>query len=122
MLSHAIMFQNRERLLTTIRIIAYIQHNRLWWRPQNGLPLSCREGAANHFQKAPIAREAVAAAACSVRFVSSRCWFGLIRSVHLLTHWLSQGWIKRGQRVQLKTTSGRKRLNILGAYSPTSKT
>ena len=30
----------------------------------------------------------------------------------------SQGWIKRGQRVQLKTNSGRNRLNILGAYSP----
>jgi transposase len=30
----------------------------------------------------------------------------------------SQGWIKRGQSVQLKTNSGRNRLNILGAYSP----
>ena len=30
----------------------------------------------------------------------------------------SQGWIKRGQKVQLKTNSGRNRLNILGAYSP----
>jgi transposase len=30
----------------------------------------------------------------------------------------SQGWIKRGQTVQLKTNSGRNRLNILGAYSP----
>jgi transposase len=30
----------------------------------------------------------------------------------------SQGWIQRGQNVQLKTNSGRNRLNILGAYSP----
>jgi transposase len=30
----------------------------------------------------------------------------------------SQGWIKRGQIMQLKTNSGRNRLNILGAYSP----
>jgi transposase len=30
----------------------------------------------------------------------------------------SQGWIKRGQTIQLKTNSGRNRLNILGAYSP----
>jgi len=30
----------------------------------------------------------------------------------------SQGWIKRGQSIQLKTNSGRNRLNILGAYSP----
>ncbi len=29
-----------------------------------------------------------------------------------------QGWINRGQTVQLKTNSGRNRLNILGAYSP----
>jgi hypothetical protein len=32
---------------------------------------------------------------------------------------LSSGWwIKRGHTVQLKTNSGRNRLNILGAYSP----
>jgi hypothetical protein len=30
----------------------------------------------------------------------------------------SQGWIKRGRTMQLKTNSGRNRLNILGAYSP----
>jgi hypothetical protein len=30
----------------------------------------------------------------------------------------SQGWIKCGQTMQLKTNSGRNRLNILGAYSP----
>ena len=30
----------------------------------------------------------------------------------------SQGWIKRQQIVQLKTNSGRNRLNILGAYAP----
>ena len=30
----------------------------------------------------------------------------------------SQGWIKRGKTIQLKTNSGRNRLNILGAYSP----
>jgi transposase len=30
----------------------------------------------------------------------------------------SAGWIKRGRTVQLKTNSGRNRLNILGAYSP----
>ena len=30
----------------------------------------------------------------------------------------SQGWIKRGHTIQLKTNSGRNRLNILGAYSP----
>jgi transposase len=31
-----------------------------------------------------------------------------------------QGWITRGVRVELKTNSGRDRLNILGAYSPDS--
>jgi transposase len=30
----------------------------------------------------------------------------------------SQGWIKRGHSIRLKTNSGRNRLNILGAYSP----
>ena len=30
----------------------------------------------------------------------------------------TKGWIKRGQMVQLRTNSGRNRLNILGAYSP----
>lgn len=30
----------------------------------------------------------------------------------------SRGWIKRKHTVQLKTNSGRNRLNILGAYSP----
>jgi transposase len=30
----------------------------------------------------------------------------------------SQGWIKRGHSIQLKTNSGLQRLNILGAYSP----
>lgn len=30
----------------------------------------------------------------------------------------SQGWLKRGRSIQLKTNSGRNRLNILGAYSP----
>jgi transposase len=30
----------------------------------------------------------------------------------------SQGWIRRHQTVQLKTNSGRNRLNVLGAYSP----
>ena len=30
----------------------------------------------------------------------------------------SQGWIKRGTTVELKTNSGRDRLNVLGAYSP----
>jgi transposase len=30
----------------------------------------------------------------------------------------SQGWIKRGRTIHLKTNSGRNRLNILGAYSP----
>jgi transposase len=30
----------------------------------------------------------------------------------------SQGWIKRGRSLHLKTNSGLQRLNILGAYSP----
>jgi transposase len=30
----------------------------------------------------------------------------------------SQGWIKRGKTMQLKTNSGLQRLNVLGAYSP----
>lgn len=34
----------------------------------------------------------------------------------------SAGWIKRGRRVELKTNSGRDRLNILGAYSPDDAT
>jgi transposase len=33
-----------------------------------------------------------------------------------------QGWIKRGQTVELKTNSGRNRLNVLGAYSPDDHT
>jgi transposase len=33
----------------------------------------------------------------------------------------SQGWIKRGHTIQLKTNSGRNRLNILGAYSPDTR-
>jgi transposase len=40
-------------------------------------------------------------------------------AVHLLHSAIpSQGWIKRGVSMQLKTNSGRNRLNILGAYSP----
>lgn len=40
-------------------------------------------------------------------------------AAHLLHAALpSQGWIKRNHTVQLKTNSGRNRLNILGAYSP----
>jgi transposase len=34
----------------------------------------------------------------------------------------SQGWIKRGTTVELKTNSGRNRLNVLGAYSPDDHT
>jgi transposase len=30
----------------------------------------------------------------------------------------SQGWIKRNETMELKTNTGRNRLNILGAYSP----
>ena len=30
----------------------------------------------------------------------------------------SQGWIKRNHTMQLRTNSGRNRLNVLGAYSP----
>ena len=30
----------------------------------------------------------------------------------------TQGWIRRGRTIRLKTNSGRNRLNILGAYSP----
>src|SRR5215212_4624752 len=33
----------------------------------------------------------------------------------------SRGWIKRGQSVQLKTNSGRNRLNIHGAYYSVNK-
>lgn len=40
-------------------------------------------------------------------------------AAHLLhTAIPSRGWIKRKYSVQLKTNSGRNRLNILGAYSP----
>jgi transposase len=31
------------------------------------------------------------------------------------------GWSKRGQRVELKTNSGRNRFNVLGAYSPADR-
>jgi transposase len=34
----------------------------------------------------------------------------------------SHGWIKRGATVELKTNSGRNRLNVLGAYSPDDHT
>ena len=34
----------------------------------------------------------------------------------------AQGWIKRGQTVEIKTNSGRNRLNVLGAYSPDDHT
>lgn len=34
----------------------------------------------------------------------------------------AEGWIKRGTTVELKTNSGRNRLNVLGAYSPDDHT
>jgi hypothetical protein len=40
-------------------------------------------------------------------------------AMHLLHNAVpGQGWIKTGETVELKTNSGRNRLNILGAYSP----
>jgi transposase len=42
-----------------------------------------------------------------------------VDAAHLLHNAVpSQGWIKRGTTVELKTNSGRNRLNVLGAYSP----
>lgn len=39
--------------------------------------------------------------------------------MHLLHNAVpGQGWIKQGETAELKTNSGRNRLNILGAYSP----
>lgn len=39
--------------------------------------------------------------------------------MHLLHNAVpGEGWIKRGKRIEIKTNSGRNRLNILGAYSP----
>jgi transposase len=46
-----------------------------------------------------------------------------VDAAHLLHNTVpSQGWIKRGQTVELKTNSGRNRLNVLGAYSPDDHT
>ena len=40
-------------------------------------------------------------------------------AVHMLYNAVpGRGWIERGKRIELKTNSGRDRLNILGAYSP----
>ena len=42
-----------------------------------------------------------------------------VDAAHLLHNAVaSQGWIKRQRTVELKTNSGRSRLNVLGAYSP----
>lgn len=44
-------------------------------------------------------------------------------AAHLLHNAVpGQGWIKRNQTVELKTNSGRSRLNVLGAYSPDDHT
>ena len=46
-----------------------------------------------------------------------------VDAAHLLHNAVpSQGWIKRGTTVELKTNSGRNRLNVLGAYSPDDQT
>jgi transposase len=45
--------------------------------------------------------------------------FYFLDAAHLLhTAIPSQGWVRRGHTIRLKTNSGRNRLNILGAYSP----
>jgi transposase len=42
-----------------------------------------------------------------------------VDGAHLLHNAVpSQGWIKRGHTVELRTNSGRNRLNVLGAFSP----
>jgi transposase len=44
-------------------------------------------------------------------------------AAHLLHNAVpSYGWIKRNRSVELKTNSGRSRLNVLGAYSPDDHT
>lgn len=44
-------------------------------------------------------------------------------AAHLLHNAVpGHGWIKRGQTVELKTNTGRNRLNLLGAYSPDDHT
>ena len=46
-----------------------------------------------------------------------------VDAAHLLHNAVpSQGWIKRGSTIELKTNSGRNRLNVLGAYSPDDHT
>ena len=46
-----------------------------------------------------------------------------VDAAHLLHNAVpSQGWIKRGTTVEVKTNSGRNRLNVLGAYSPDDHT
>jgi transposase len=46
-----------------------------------------------------------------------------VDAAHLLHNAVpSQGWIKRGTTVEVKTNSGRDRLNVLGAYSPDDHT
>src|SRR6266536_825964 len=46
-----------------------------------------------------------------------------MEAVHLLHNAVpGHGWIKPGQTVELKTNSGRNRLNVLGTYSPDDHT
>ena len=46
-----------------------------------------------------------------------------VDAAHLLHNAVpAQGWIKRGTTIELKTNSGRNRLNVLGAYSPDDHT
>jgi transposase len=46
-----------------------------------------------------------------------------VDAAHLLHNAVpGQGWIKRATTVELKTNSGRNRLNVLGAYSPDNHT
>ena len=46
-----------------------------------------------------------------------------VDAAHLLHNAVpGHGWIKRGKTVELKTNSGRNRLNVLGAYSPDDHT
>src|SRR5262249_23580898 len=46
-----------------------------------------------------------------------------VDTAHLLHNAVpAQGWIKRGQTLEIKTNSGRNRLNVLEAYSPDDHT
>lgn len=59
---------------------------------------------------------------CKKRALTRRGKVYFLDAMHLLHAAIpSQGWIKRGHSIQLKTNSGKNRLNIVAAYSPVDR-